>query len=130
MNAEKVIAAESTIALAGAAAGDLIGQGTERTLPRPRQILSVFLFYGVLSVVAGFGQGPARVAAAAGGVLALTALVLGAAGRNLEELFARAAVLASAPTGGDSAPVGPVGPTGRPTRTRPSVPAGDRKSVV
>jgi uncharacterized membrane protein YgcG len=107
MKAEKLLAAEQTVALAGVIVQDLTAQTRqERTLPRPRRIIAVLLFYGTLSLIASFGQGPARLAAAAGGVTALASLVLGAGGRAVVGLLNRGAVLAQpeAPGGGVAAP--------------------------
>lgn len=98
MNASKAIAAESTVALAGAVIGDLIQQGPGRTLPRPKQIMAIFVFYGILSLVAGFGRGPARFAAAAGGVAALTLLVIGGAGATLSDFLQRITKLIESPS--------------------------------
>jgi hypothetical protein len=104
MNAEKLIALESTVAVTGIVAGDLIGQGDQRTLPKPRQILAAYLLFGILAVVAQLGQGPARVAALLGGLITLTALVAGALGKNLVNLINRGAGLFSPGTLSASVP--------------------------
>lgn len=98
VNAQRLLSAEATVALIGVVASDLIQQGADRKLPRPRRLLAVFFFYGLLSLIASFGSGPARVAAAAGGVTALAALVLGTTGRTIISLIDRAtSVLAPTP---------------------------------
>lgn len=105
MNAEKAIGAETSVALFGVIAGDLIGQGSDRTLPKPRRILATLLFYSLLSLMTALGQGPARVAAAAGGLVAIASLVLGVTGRVLVDVIDRATVLLTS-GGGGSAPSG------------------------
>lgn len=90
MQAERLLSAEATVALAGVVAGDLLPKlPAERTLPAPRRILAIFLFFGVLSLLSSFGEGPARLASAAGGVVALSSLVVGAAGRSVVSLLQR-----------------------------------------
>lgn len=105
-----MIAAESTVALAGAVIGDLLAQGSDRTLPRPRQIMAIFVFYGILSLVAGFGRGPARFAAAAGGVAALALLVIGGAGNTIDGFLQRVTRLIQTPSPVPGSP--PPVPTG------------------
>lgn len=100
MNAEKAIGAEASVALVGVVAGDLIGQGDDRTLPKPRRILATLFFYSILSLMTAFGAGPARLAAAAGAVVALASLVLGATGRVLIDVIDRATGLLTTPGSG------------------------------
>ena len=95
MNAEKLIALESTVAVAGIVTGDLIGQGDQRTLPKPRRILAAYLLFSIFAVVAQLGQGPAKVAAFLGGLLTLTAVVTGVVGKDLVRLINRGAGLFS-----------------------------------
>lgn len=89
MNPQRVIATAQMGALLVAVAGDLIGQGSERTLPRPRLVVGIIVFYGLLHLAAGLGAGIARFAAAVAGVTFLVTLVgtgakgTGAAGGNL-----------------------------------------------
>lgn len=107
MNAEKLIGAETSLALVGVVAGDLIGTPTtERTLPRPRRIVAVLAFYSILSLIAATGAGPARVASAAGGVAALTSLVLGATGRTIIDLIQRLTGLLTSPGAGSPSSAG------------------------
>lgn len=89
MKAEKLIAAESAVTLAGVIASDLLSQ-SDRTLPAPRRILGWFFFYGLLSLVASLGTGPARVAAAVGAVVALTTAILSTLGHDLTALLSAA----------------------------------------
>lgn len=96
MNADRLISAEASLALVGVVGGDLVAQ-TDRTLPKPRRIMAVLGFYGLLSLIAGAGPGPARFAAAAGGLTALASLVLGATGRQLVDIITRATSLATTP---------------------------------
>lgn len=121
MDAQKLISSELTIALVGVTVSSLKGKGygdpsTEsiepgaRSLPPPRRILAALLFYGFLSLAAGFGDGPARLAAAMGGVTALASLILGTTGKALVTLLSRGAGLtdaksvAPAPTAGYTRP--------------------------
>lgn len=99
MTADKALAAEEIVALAAVAGGDLLAQGDARGLPQPRRIISTVLFYGILSLVASLGDGPARFAAAAGGVTMLAALVLGPGGKAIEHLVASGAAYAQTPEG-------------------------------
>lgn len=87
MNASRALAAEQAIALTAGAARDLIAQGPGRGLPKPRFLVAVFAFYGLLGVVSAFGRQPARVAVAFGGVAALTTVVVGPGGLALAGLF-------------------------------------------
>lgn len=138
MNADRLLAAEATLAIVGVSAADLIGQGDQRTLPKPRRIMAAMLFYGALSFVADLGAGPARFAAAAGGVTALASLVLGTTGKTIVDLLDRGAGLSqNLATGAGTAgqqtgpvppvPLGPLPgggtfPSGTPTpRTRQGV---------
>lgn len=100
MNAEKAIGAETSVALLGVVAGDLIGQGADRTLPKPRRILATLFFYSLLSLMTAFGAGPARLAAAAGAVVAMASLVLGSTGRVLIDVIDRATGLLTTPGSG------------------------------
>lgn len=107
MNAERLIGAEASVALAGVIAGDLISQ-TDRTLPAPRRILAIFGFYGLLSLMAALGSGPARLASAMGAVTALASIVLGATGRTIVDVITRATgLLTRAGAGTSSAAAGP-----------------------
>lgn len=111
VNAEKAIGAETSVALLGVIAGDLIGQGSQRTLPKPRRIMATLLFYSLLSLATAFGAGAARFAAAAGGVVAIASLVLGTTGRVLVDVIDRATGLLTTPgaasSGGPSSGAAP-----------------------
>lgn len=88
MNASRALAAESFLSLTGIVVQELAGSSPEeRTLPRPRRIFAVFAFFGLLSVAAELGEGPARFATAAGAVVTLGALLYGASGRGLISLL-------------------------------------------
>jgi hypothetical protein len=128
MQASRALAAEQTIALTAGVARDLIGQGEDKTLPKPRFLMAVFAFYGALGLLSAFGRNPSRVAVAFGGVAALTTVVVGGGGLTLANLFNRLggltqpATVAAAPAAGASAGAGlvyggagqgaPPGPTG------------------
>lgn len=89
MNASRALAAEQAIALTAGVARDLIGQGDQKGLPRPRFLMALFAFYGGLGLVAAFGRTPARVAVAFGGVAALTTVVVGGGGLAVSGLLQR-----------------------------------------
>lgn len=108
MNASRALAAEQAVALTAGVARDLIGQGDQRGLPKPRFLMAVFAFYGLLGIVSAFGREAARVAVAFGGVAALTTVVVGPGGQALLGLFQRLSGLTSSIgsqtlTGGGSA---------------------------
>ncbi len=108
MDAERLLAAEQTVALAGVVTADVLSQ-QDRNMPRPRRLLAVLLFYGTMSLIASFGAGPARFAAAAGGVAALSALLFGVVGRGVIALLQRGTGLI-APTDAGQQPQGPTNP--------------------
>lgn len=99
MNADKIIAAESVVAVAAISTGDLLAQGDARGLPNPRRILATLFFYGGLSLVASAGEGPARFSAAAGGVAMLTTLVIGPGGKAITSLLGNVTSFAQTPDG-------------------------------
>lgn len=123
MNASRALAAEQVIALTAGTARDLIAQGPNRGLPRPRFLLAVLAFYGFLGIVSAFGTQAARVAVAFGGVAALTTVVVGPGGGAIIGLFKNLSGLTTpgssaaqpAPAGGvtlNIRPSSPVGPQG------------------
>ena len=72
MKADRLIAAEQFVTLAGYVASDLIGQPQgQRQLPSPKIVVGVLAFFAGLSWVASLGAQPARVASAAGAVVTL-----------------------------------------------------------
>jgi hypothetical protein len=129
VNAEKLIGAEASVALVGVIASDLIGTPQDqRTLPKPRRIMGVFVFYSILSLMTALGQGPARFAAAAGGVLAITSLVLGATGRTIIDVIQRSTGLltgAGSGTGAGAAGPSPGSGSGSPSNPNPVGSPGD-----
>jgi hypothetical protein len=56
--------------------------GTPTYLPSPRSYLATFLLWGLLGLVAGFGDSAARLAGRTGAVVLLTAAVIGPFGRK------------------------------------------------
>lgn len=80
INPEKTIGALELLALAGATIGEVREHGG---MPRPAVLGAIYLFYGLLGIVATISSEAGRIAAAIGGVVTLAALVTGAAGRNL-----------------------------------------------
>jgi hypothetical protein len=92
VNPQRVINVSETGALIAATAGDLLSQ-TDPTFPRPRVIVGILMLYGILSLVAGLGRGPARFAAASGFVAFLTSLVVGPAGKHLIDLLHKVTIL-------------------------------------
>lgn len=115
MRADKVLAAEEVVVVASIATGDLLAQGSNRTLPNPRRIVAAFILYGILSLLASLGRGPARFAAASGAVIMLAALVLGPGGAAVVQLLQRAGGLAQTPAGSQpQAPAGTTAATGAP----------------
>ncbi len=92
MKPSKVIGATEGLALLAATAGDLAST-SDPALPAPRPIVAVLGFYGLLGLVAGFGDGPARVAAAAGVVTLLASIAIGPAGKHLVALLEAGAEL-------------------------------------
>lgn len=111
-----MIGAETSVALVGVIASDLLNE-KDRTLPKPRRILATLLFYSILSLATAFGQGPARFAAAAGGVVAIASLVLGTTSSTLTTLLDRATGLLTTPGGGaaSASPSPGAAPAGLPT---------------
>lgn len=99
MKPARVIVTAESGALLVATAGELIGQGPERTLPRPRTIVGILIFYGLLGLVAGLGDGPARFAASSGVVAFLVTLVgtgvkgTGVGGNNLVQFIRKTSAL-------------------------------------
>jgi hypothetical protein len=67
--AHKLLTAFEIAALSLAALG---WRDKQAKLPRPRRFAGIFLAYAILGLTAETGQGPARVSAALGGLLALT----------------------------------------------------------
>lgn len=86
MNAKRALAVEESLALVAVTAGDLLSQA-DPTLPSPRRITGTLAFFAALGLASDLGDGPARFAAAAGGVAVLTAIVIGPAGVSLEKLL-------------------------------------------
>lgn len=119
MNSSRALASEQVVALTAGVARDLIDQGPGRGLPKPRFLMAVFAFYGLLGIVAGFGTQAARVAVAFGGVAALTTVVVGPGGIALAGLFDRLSGLtrpsAAAAAGFTFGPPGTQGPVGTPS---------------
>lgn len=103
MNAQKALAAESTLTIGATVFGDLVRQ-QDRTLPRPKKILGWLMFFSLLSILAAFGQGPARLAAAVGGLATLVSMVSGVAGQDLIQLLSSAARSSSSGPGEDAPP--------------------------
>ena len=133
MNAERVIVTSESGALLVATVGDLIAQGRDRTLPKPRVIVGILIFYGMLGLVAGLGAGVARFAAASGVVAFLVTLVgtgvkgTGAGGHALIDFFNRSAALVTggAGGGGNGVPAGTdVNPSTNPKAAGPPAPRG------
>lgn len=105
---ERLITTAETGALFVATAGDLIAQGPERTLPRPRVIVGILVFYGLLGLAAGLGEGIARFAGATAVVTFLVTLVgtgakgTGAAGKGLIAFIQKTTELVTGPQGGEA----------------------------
>lgn len=104
MDAHKVIAAETTLALAGNISADVLAQNpAQRGLPNPRRIIATLAFFGVLSWVSGLGQQAARVSATVGGVVTLL-IILGPGSYGIEQLIRNLAGLAATPAGQQAQP--------------------------
>lgn len=92
MKPTRVIVATEMGSLAVAVFGDL-ASSSDPTLPKPRIVAGILVFYAILGLVASFGRGPAKVAAAAGALTFLVTLVgtgvkgSGQGGKNLLRLF-------------------------------------------
>jgi hypothetical protein len=118
VNAERVIVASETGALIVNVWGDLARQSDPR-LPRPRAIVGTFIFYGLMGLVAGFGDNAARFAASSSVVLFLVTLVgngvkgSGEGGRSLIDLLgATTRLITGAPAASGNTGAAPAPSTG------------------
>ncbi len=102
MQASKALAAEQAITLAAGVTRDLLAQGDNKGLPRPRFLVAVFSFYAILGLLSAFGQQAARVAVAFGGVAALTTVVVGPGGAAILGLLQRLSGLTTPGVAGSS----------------------------
>jgi hypothetical protein len=87
MNAKKTIGVLEMLALGGAIIGEV---RNGHTMPRPATLGAIYLFYGLLGVVSEVSREAARISAAIAAVVTLSALVVGASGREILGLFDRA----------------------------------------
>jgi hypothetical protein len=95
----RLITASESVALIASTWGDLASV-SDPTLPRPKIIVSILLFYGAMGLIASFGRGAARVASAASVVMLLTTLVVGPGGRHIIGLLTGATKLTQSDSGG------------------------------
>ena len=109
MKPSRLITACEMGALTVATAGELASQ-TDPTLPRPRMITGILVFYGFLGWLSAFGRGPARFAGASAAVVLLVTLVgtgvkgTGQGGNNLLRLFSASSnLLTGTPSQGGTA---------------------------
>lgn len=129
MDASRALAAEQAVALAAGISRDLKAQGPSKGLPRPRFLVAVFAFYGILGIVASFGRTGSRFAVAAGGVAALTTVVVGPGGAALIDLFQKLGGLTQ-PGSGSSSSAGGVAAADAAAGTNTNLhPAGPNVSV-
>jgi hypothetical protein len=84
VNTEKAIGALELLTFVGVIVGEVKDHGG---MPRPVRLGAVFLFYGLLGVVASTGREAGRIAYSIGVVVTLGALVTGTAGKNLVGLL-------------------------------------------
>ena len=78
MKADRLIAAEELVAVAGYALGDLLAQKSANGsagLPNPKTMIGVLAFYGLLGWTSALGAQAARLAASVGGVVMLLFLL-------------------------------------------------------
>lgn len=102
MNTSRVLAAEELVALVAGVSDDLYAQKQAGTLglPSPRRPVAIMFFFAGLGIFASFGTGPAKLAAAVGGVVTLTLLLLtNAASGVVSALGSTFTGLASTPAG-------------------------------
>lgn len=87
-NPETALLAEEVVSLAALVAYDLNGaSGSGRQMPKPGPLVGTLGLFAVLSLIGSFSPGAARVVAAFGGLITLTAMIGGARGKGLTEVF-------------------------------------------